>query len=180
MQACVLSHFSGVWLFVTPWTIACQTPLPCKSPSKNTGVGHPFLLQGIIPTQGSNPGLTHRRWTPYHMSHQGSLSVYFSKLAYDYIFLKKFLEDEWMSFFLIAGAYPTRLLYSWLYWTTCFFFFFLEISSSLSFCHPVSVVFLSDLPISGFSIDWPWLPPTSVFPPLPSSLLTCCAIPPWP
>ena len=25
--ACVLSHFSCVWLFVIPWTIACQAPL---------------------------------------------------------------------------------------------------------------------------------------------------------
>ena len=27
------------------------------SPGKNTGVGCHFLLQGIFPTQGSNPGL---------------------------------------------------------------------------------------------------------------------------
>ena len=25
--ACVLSHFSHVWLFVTPWTVALQSPL---------------------------------------------------------------------------------------------------------------------------------------------------------
>jgi len=28
-------------------------------PSKNTGVGCNFLLQGIFPTQGSNPHLLH-------------------------------------------------------------------------------------------------------------------------
>ena len=28
---------------------------------QNTGVGSRFLLQGIFPTQGSNPGLLHRR-----------------------------------------------------------------------------------------------------------------------
>ena len=43
------------------------------SPAKNTGVGCHTLLQGIFPTQGSNPGLTHCRWTLYHLSHQGSL-----------------------------------------------------------------------------------------------------------
>ena len=32
---------------------------------------HP-LLQGIFPTQGSNPGLPHRRPILYHLSHQGS------------------------------------------------------------------------------------------------------------
>ena len=26
-KSCVLSHFSRVWLFATPWTIACQAPL---------------------------------------------------------------------------------------------------------------------------------------------------------
>ena len=26
-QGCLLSHFSCVWLFVTPWTVACLAPL---------------------------------------------------------------------------------------------------------------------------------------------------------
>ena len=34
-------------------------PLPGNSPGKNTGVGCHFLLQGIFPTQGLNPGLLH-------------------------------------------------------------------------------------------------------------------------
>ena len=42
------------------------------SPGKNTGVGCHFLLQGIVPTQGSNLGLLHRRRIVYHLSHQGS------------------------------------------------------------------------------------------------------------
>ena len=32
---------------------------PWNSPGQNTGVGSPSLLQGIFPTQGSNPGLPH-------------------------------------------------------------------------------------------------------------------------
>ena len=43
------------------------------SPGKSSGVGCHFLLQGIFPTQGSNPGLPHCRWILYHLSHQGSL-----------------------------------------------------------------------------------------------------------
>ena len=35
---------------------------PCNSPGQNTGVGNCSLLQGIFPTQGSNPGLLHCRW----------------------------------------------------------------------------------------------------------------------
>ena len=40
--------------------------------SKNTRVGCHALLQGILPTQGSNPGLPHCRWILYHLSHQNS------------------------------------------------------------------------------------------------------------
>ena len=35
------------------------------------GVGCHFLLQGIFPTQESNPGLLHCRQTLYRLSHQG-------------------------------------------------------------------------------------------------------------
>ena len=42
------------------------------SPGKNTGVGCHALLQGIFPTQASNPGLPHCRWILYHLSHQES------------------------------------------------------------------------------------------------------------
>ena len=51
---CVLSHFSPVQLFVTLWTVVCQTPLSMDSTSKNTGVGLHALLQGIFPDQGLN------------------------------------------------------------------------------------------------------------------------------
>ena len=36
------------------------------------GVGSHSLLQGIFPTQESNPGLLHCRQILYHLSHQGS------------------------------------------------------------------------------------------------------------
>ena len=43
-----------------------------NSPGQNTGVGSLSLLQGILPTQGSNPGLLHCRQILYQLSHQGS------------------------------------------------------------------------------------------------------------
>ena len=52
--ASVLSCFSRVRLFVTPWTLACQSPLSMGSPGKNIGVGSHSLLQGILPTLGWN------------------------------------------------------------------------------------------------------------------------------
>ena len=41
-------------------------------PGKSPGVGCHFLLQGIFPTQGSNPGLLHCRQILYCLSHQRS------------------------------------------------------------------------------------------------------------
>ena len=51
---CVLS---GVCLSATSWTITLQASLSLEFSSKHTGVGGQFLLQGILPTQGSNPCL---------------------------------------------------------------------------------------------------------------------------
>ena len=45
---------------------------PWNSPGQNTGVGSLSLLQGIFPTQGSNPGLPHCRWILYQLSYQVS------------------------------------------------------------------------------------------------------------
>ena len=42
------------------------------SPGKNTGVDCRALLQGIFPTQGSNPGPSHCRRVLHQLSHQGS------------------------------------------------------------------------------------------------------------
>ena len=43
-----------------------------NSPGQNTGVDSLFLLQGIFPTQGLNPGLPHCRQILYQLSHKGS------------------------------------------------------------------------------------------------------------
>ena len=45
---------------------------PWNSPGQNTGVGSLYLLHGIFPSQGSNPGLPHCRRIPYQLSHKGS------------------------------------------------------------------------------------------------------------
>ena len=49
---------------------------PQNSPGQNTGVCSLSLLQGIFPTQGSNPGLPHSRWILYQLSYQGSPTDY--------------------------------------------------------------------------------------------------------
>ena len=68
-------------LKVAPSYPALCNPMDCSchdtvghgdgdSSGKNTGVGCYALLQGILPTQGSNPALPHCRQILYHLSHQ--------------------------------------------------------------------------------------------------------------
>ena len=45
---------------------------PWNSPGQNTGVGSLSFLQGIFPTQESNPGLPHCRRILYQLSQKGS------------------------------------------------------------------------------------------------------------
>ena len=52
---------------------------PWHSLVQNTGVGSLSLLQGIFPTQGSNPGLPHCRQILYQLSHKGSPRILNSK-----------------------------------------------------------------------------------------------------
>jgi len=61
----------AVLCLVTQWWPTLCDPMDCSmpgssvhedSPGKNTGVGCHALLQGIFPTQGSNPGLWYCRW----------------------------------------------------------------------------------------------------------------------
>ena len=48
---------------------------PRDSPGQNTGVGSHYLLQGIFPTQGLNPGLHNYRRNLYSLSHQGGSDI---------------------------------------------------------------------------------------------------------
>ena len=60
----VIAQSSSLWLhgLHSPW----------NSPGQNTGVGSLSLLQGIFPTQGSNPGLRHCRRILFQLSHRES------------------------------------------------------------------------------------------------------------
>ena len=59
-----LSH---VWLFATHGLYS-----PWNSPGQKTRVGSLSLLEGIFPTQGSNPGLPHCNHILYQLRHKGS------------------------------------------------------------------------------------------------------------
>ena len=57
-----------------------------KFSGQNTGVGSLSLLQGLFPTQGSNPGLLLCRRIFYQLSYQGSPSIP------DYLFHKEYMS----------------------------------------------------------------------------------------
>ena len=59
-------------------------------PGKSTGVGCLSLLQGIFPTQGSNPGLLHCGQILYPLSHEGSANTGQSSRS----FLQGSLRDQ--------------------------------------------------------------------------------------
>ena len=68
MCVCVRTLSCGQ-LFVTSWTVACQAPLSMDFPSKNTGVGCHFLLQGIFLIKAPKDRICIPcidRWVLYH------------------------------------------------------------------------------------------------------------------
>ena len=48
---------------------------PWNFQGQDTGVGSLPLLQGMLPTRGSNPGLPHCRRILYQLSHRGSPTI---------------------------------------------------------------------------------------------------------
>ena len=75
---------------------------PWNSPGQNTGVGSLSLLQGIFPTQRSNPGLPHCRWILYQLS----LSFYSQWCPLMY---KRF-KFWWSLFYLFIFLLPLLLV----------------------------------------------------------------------
>ena len=71
----VLSHFSHVRLFVTPWTIACQASLSMGFSRQEYWSGLTFPLLGNLPDPGMEPVSTvsaARQVDSSWLSHQGS------------------------------------------------------------------------------------------------------------
>ena len=65
------------WSFPTVWKTS-ESPSVVSDSLWPHGIYSPWnsaglsLLQGIFPTQGSNPGLPHCQWILYQLSHKGS------------------------------------------------------------------------------------------------------------
>ena len=66
---------SRVWLFVIHGLQPAQLLCPWRFSRQEYWSRLHALLQGIFPTQGSNPSLPHCRQILYHLSHQGSPEI---------------------------------------------------------------------------------------------------------
>ena len=88
-----------------------------NSPGQNTGMGSCSLLQGIFPTQESNPGLPHCRQILCQLSYQGSLKVDIGGIYLNLI--KAIIKDKPTANIIIKGK-------SWKFFITdqeqCFLF----------------------------------------------------------
>ena len=56
VSAFLLSHFSWVWLFGTPWTVACQAPLSMGFSRQEYWNGLPFPPRGDLPNSETELG----------------------------------------------------------------------------------------------------------------------------
>ena len=70
--ACVLSHFSHVQLFVTPWTVAHQAPLSMGFSRQEYWSGLPCPPPGDLPNPGIEPGSPTLQEDSLLLSHWGS------------------------------------------------------------------------------------------------------------
>ena len=100
-----------VWWWFSHWVVSdslqpcgpwpTRLLCPWDSPGKSTGVGCHCLLQGILPTQESNPGLLHCRQILYQLSYEGSVEWKIVKVKVR----KGKTEKEWIE----TGVSPAVL-----------------------------------------------------------------------
>ena len=107
---CLSEHFfvisQRVEVEVTQLCLTLCDPMDCpwNSPGQNTGVGSLFLLQGIFPTQGSNPGLSHCRQILYQLSRKG---------RFLFLFVCFVLQFRLLLLFSLKIALPSSLCGPW-------------------------------------------------------------------
>ena len=79
---------------------------PWNSPGHNAGVSNLSLLQGIFPTQGSNPGLLHCGQILYQLSHKGSPRIL--EWVADPFSSRSSWSRNWTGVSFIAGGFFTN------------------------------------------------------------------------
>ena len=79
---------------------------PWNSPGQNTEMGSLSLLQGIFPTQGSNPGLPHCGRILYQLSHKGNSRI-LEWIVYPFSSRSSWPRN-WIGVSCIAGGFFTN------------------------------------------------------------------------
>ena len=112
-----LPFFFSYYIYLVKWNeshSAMSTSLqphglysPWNSTGQKIGVRSRSFLQGTLPTQGSNPGRPHCRWTPYQLSHYGSPRI-LEGLAYPFSSGSSWPRNE-TGVFCISGGFFTNL-----------------------------------------------------------------------
>ena len=95
-----LSHFSCFWLFETPWTVACQYPLPMEFFKQEYWRGLPCPLPGDLSDPGfqpMSPVATILQADSLPLSHRGSPDELYVSLKSNY----------WFIFILIINKFPS-------------------------------------------------------------------------
>ena len=72
-HVCVLSCFSHVQIFVTPWAVVCQAPLSMGFSRQEYWSGLPCPPPGDLPDPGINPHLLHCRQILYQWATREAL-----------------------------------------------------------------------------------------------------------
>ena len=97
------------WLFATRCTGACQAPLSMEFSWQEYWSGKPFLLQGIFPNQGSNPGLPHCRQILYCLSHSGSCTNTFLLICLHILSTEIFLLKKYQKLLFVLEILVSSL-----------------------------------------------------------------------
>ena len=114
-----------------------------NSPGQITGVGSFSFLQGVFPTQGSNPGLPHCRQILYQLSHQGSVHV----ISSSFLFIAEYYQmPQFVYLCSCWGIFGLFLLLDYCE-SNChepssislFFFFFLDTGTHFSWVYCICV-----------------------------------------
>ena len=104
---------SCVWLFATPWTVACKAPLPMGFPRQEHWSGLPFLSPEDLPNPQVKPTSPTSQVDSLPLSHQRSES----HSVMSYSLRPHGLYNPWHfpgqntgvgSLFLLQGIFPTE------------------------------------------------------------------------
>ena len=121
---------------------------PRNSPGQKIGVNL-SLLQGIFPTQGSNPGVPHCRKIPYHLSHQGSPRI-LKWVAYPFS-SGSFQPRDWIGVSCIAGGFFPSWATREAYWINSRWFSSVQSLSRVWLCNPMDCIIVDGIVFLIFS-----------------------------